>query len=144
VAASKGINVATLYVEDEDGKVIDGFRASAIRHVAYRIFNEFLAAGVAAASWGMGGTAITRQYYNEMALQIPEMRYCDNHWKADYLAKHIYPSWIKARAGKVKAEPVEDTDAGLVGKRVQDEESGSGMTSQKKSKTGRSKTAAPS
>jgi hypothetical protein len=102
------------YIENENGDVVDGYRASSIRQIAYRIFHQLDAYGVAPKSWGVAGLQVTKQFYNEMDTQIPEMRLCAGHWKAEYLATHIYPSWYSShvkRNANTKLEP-EDDDCG--------------------------------
>lgn len=42
VQASRGINVAMLYIEDDQGEPISGRQATDIRAVAYRIFQELM------------------------------------------------------------------------------------------------------
>lgn len=115
--ASQGINAATLYVEDEHGVPVDGFRAAAIRIVAHGIFVDLALAGVAPETWSSAGLAASTHYNNEMARRIPEMRFCDSHWKAHLLATNTYPSWhnvhVKkpAAAAAIKEEEPSDTSA---------------------------------
>ena len=52
-AASKGINVAMRYIKNETGDAVDGCQASEIWRIAYRIFQQLEAHGVAPKSWGV-------------------------------------------------------------------------------------------
>ena len=98
--ASQGINAATLYVEDEHGVPVDGFRAAAIRIVAHGIFVDLALAGVAQETWSSAGLAASTHYNNEMAHRIPKMRFCDSHWKAHLFATNTYLSWHNVHVKK--------------------------------------------
>lgn len=105
VMAAQGINVSMLYVEGPTGEIIDGFAATFIRSTAHRIFQQLMDLNMAPNTWGAVGSQAAKHYRHEMASEIPELRLCSNHWKADYLATHIYPSWRShARQAIIKSE----------------------------------------
>ncbi|ETW83048.1 hypothetical protein HETIRDRAFT_417053 [Heterobasidion irregulare TC 32-1] len=95
--AREGINVRMLYVEEENGNMIDGFRAKAIREFAKRIFQELLAHNLAPATWGQATMTALKYFLSEMAYQFTELRLCANGWKASQIAIDNYPSWQQGR-----------------------------------------------
>lgn len=109
--ASKGVNVACRYIEQENGDIVDGFRATAIRNIAYGIFHQLLAHGLAPKTWGAAGHDIKQHFFTEMSVQVPEMRYCEGNWKAHLLATQNYPSWSgthgAAKSTTIKSEVID-------------------------------------
>lgn len=102
---AEGINVNQQFIEDENGKTVDGHRAKTIREHAHSIFSDLLQKEKAPASWLKASDEARVQYEESMKRAIPEMGLCENHWKANQLAVNIYPSWIATRLGKrVKVE----------------------------------------
>jgi len=98
-AVSQGENVATLYVEDENGQPVDGHRLTSIRQLARKIWNKFADIGQAPPSWGKANMNFTNEYRREMCRQFPEFRLCENNWKAELLATENYSSWYSNRFG---------------------------------------------
>ena len=43
-----------------------------------------------------------------MYKRIPELRYCENHWKVDHLATINYPGWYSKHIMKEKAPKIEE------------------------------------
>jgi hypothetical protein len=95
------------YIEDSDGEVVDGFRAT-IRQIAHQIFFLLANNDMVPKTWGVAGAAICKQYNTEMAVQVQEMCYCADSWKAHYLATQIYPSWYASHGNKVRKVKSED------------------------------------
>jgi hypothetical protein len=91
--ASQGINVAMKYIQEEDGTVIDGHRATHIRTIAAGIWGALADAGVAPLTWGKGGLAIREEYNKEMRRRFPELALCASDWKAEQIAIDNYPSF---------------------------------------------------
>lgn len=126
VRAAAGINVRMRYVENEDGTVVDGFRASTIRKTAYKLFALFHSHGIAPTSWSKANFDVDRHFNREMALQIPEMRYCADNWKATYLAVQNYPSWYDSHVKSTKSMSIKveainttpsDSDSAVTGEK---------------------------
>ncbi|KAJ3911923.1 hypothetical protein F5877DRAFT_85393 [Lentinula edodes] len=97
--ASKGINVSMRWVEEKNGEIIDGYRATYIRGFAFGLLFELLKQGKLPLKWSMASNDVKIWFYTEMARQIPELRYCADHWKTQEIATTIYPGWISRHGG---------------------------------------------
>jgi hypothetical protein len=106
-----GENVSMGFAEEDDGIVIDGRRAEAIRDHVKNIFNSMSALPK---SWGQAGL-LERQYvFNEMYRKFPFLLLCFDDWKANYIAGRClstYHSTNKKRLARdtdaaVKTEPL--------------------------------------
>jgi hypothetical protein len=84
-----------LFVEDEDGKSIDGHRATEIRRIARSIWAEFAKKGRAPKSWCKADMSTAQEYNREMRRFFPELRFCEFDWKAEQIAIENYPSWYQ-------------------------------------------------
>ena len=109
--AREGINVRMLYIEEENGNAIDGFRAKAIREFAKRIFQELLAHNLAPATWGQATMTALRYFLSEMAYQFTELRLCADGWKASQVAIDNYPSWQQGRRKRTGSHVKKEEDA---------------------------------
>ena len=89
--ATQGKNVTLRFVEDENGSVIDGFRASAMCRFACELWAGLNGIGKAPKTWGKVNATVATQYQNEMERKFFKLRLCDNHWKADLIAILNYP-----------------------------------------------------
>ena len=98
--AAQGENVSLKFIKNEDEKVIDGFRATAMRRFARELWAGLNSVGKAPKTWGKVDAAVAAQYRNEMEQKFPELRLCDNHWKADLIATLNYPSWYNNNVEK--------------------------------------------
>lgn len=98
--AAQGENVSLRFVEDENGNVIDGFRATAMRRFAHELWASLNGIGKAPKTWGKVDAAVAAQYQNEMEQRFAELRLSDNHWKADLIAMLNYPSWYNNNVEK--------------------------------------------
>ena len=85
------LNVTLRFVKDENGSVIYGFRASAMRRFAHKLWAGLNSIGKAPKTWGKVNATVATQYQNEMEQKIFELHLCDNHWKADLIAILNYP-----------------------------------------------------
>ncbi|KAJ6578977.1 hypothetical protein B0H10DRAFT_1963153 [Mycena sp. CBHHK59/15] len=63
---------------------------------------EFTAEGIAPYTWGQASLSAQDQFRAKTEADIPELRLCDGHWKADKLASIVFASWC------VKQEPEGD------------------------------------
>jgi hypothetical protein len=111
------------YLEDRDGNVVDGDRASSVRDFARAVWDKLKKRGVMPASWGAADSDTRKVYYYEMAQRFYELRLCDLDWKADQIAKEGYSYWHKPmddvvatnskgkrfRAASIKAIPDSDS-----------------------------------
>lgn len=100
--ASLNVNVTMRYVELEDGKAIDGDRASEIRKFARAIWVSFGKRGLAPVKWGQADVESRKQYCQEMNSRFPELRFCDLDWKSEQIAIDNYPSWYTTWASKLR------------------------------------------
>jgi hypothetical protein len=98
--AAQGENVTLKFIEDENGIIIDGFRATAMRRFARELWSSLNSVGKAPKTWGKVDAAVASQYRNEMERKFPELRLCDNSWKADFIATLNYPSWYNNNVEK--------------------------------------------
>ncbi|KAJ6622169.1 hypothetical protein B0H10DRAFT_2014594 [Mycena sp. CBHHK59/15] len=104
---SQGVNTMGRYIEDQQGKVVDGHRLSAICKLAARIWFSLVAHGNTPRTWGQASIDVVTLYNNEMCCQFPELRLCADNWKAQKIATVNYPSWIRTH-GREKDEKDED------------------------------------
>jgi hypothetical protein len=91
--ASQGENVTLRFVEDENGNIIDGFRATSIRKFSREIWSGLSNIGKAPKTWGRVDAKVAAEYKTEMGRRFPELRLCEGNWKADLIATLNYPSW---------------------------------------------------
>jgi hypothetical protein len=111
VRAAQGENVTMKFVEDENGNVIDGYRASSIRKFARLLWAGLSNAGRAPKSWGKVDAQTSSQFQIEMCQKFPELRLCEGNWKVDLIATMNYPSWSSNQA-KEKEENRKCASAG--------------------------------
>jgi len=64
--ASQGENVTMWFVEDQNGVVVDGFRASAIRKFSREIWLGLANIGKAPKTWGKIDARVAAEYRTEM------------------------------------------------------------------------------
>jgi hypothetical protein len=98
--ASQGENVTLRFVEDVNGNVIDGFRATAIRKFSREIWSGLVNIGKAPKTWGRVDAKVAAEYRTEMCRKFPELRLCEGNWKADLIATLNYPSWYNNHVEK--------------------------------------------
>lgn len=91
--AAQGVNVAMRYIEDENGQVIDGHRASAMRKLAHSIWMALANTGKAPAKWSQADIVVAQSYRRKMRHHFPKLQLCENDWKVDLIASDNYPSW---------------------------------------------------
>jgi len=60
------------FAEDEDGQMIDGHRASAIRHHARAIFNDIATWTTPPGTWGAASSVMRSYYHNRCMLAFPK------------------------------------------------------------------------
>jgi hypothetical protein len=96
--AAQGENVSMKFVEDENGNVIDGYRASSIRKFARSLWAGLSKAGKAPKSWGKVDAQTSSHFQIEMGRKFTELRLCEGNWKVDLIATMNYPSWFSNQA----------------------------------------------
>jgi hypothetical protein len=108
--SAKGMNVKERFIEDENGQTIDGHRARDIRAHARSIWIALASCNRSPPTWGKADLETIRSYRHEMTAKFPELRLCDNDWKADLVATINYPSWRTnyMKSNVVKEEHPED------------------------------------
>lgn len=90
-----GENVSFGFVEDINGLTVNGFCVSEITSVTREIWAELHDRNMAPTTWGKS-SATTRNFYRmEMYKRVPELQYCENHWKADHLTTMNYSGWYR-------------------------------------------------
>lgn len=90
---SKGTNNNVLYIEDTEGKTVDGYRLGDIRAHARAIWTSFRSVNRIPTIWSRADAEIAGVYRREMRSKFFEFALCENDWKADLLAAESYPSW---------------------------------------------------
>ena len=98
--AAQGENVTLRFIEDENGNIIDGYRATAMRRLARELWAGLNSVGKAPKTWGKVDATVAAQYRNEMERKFSELRLCDHSWKADFIATLNYPSWYNNNVEK--------------------------------------------
>lgn len=91
-AVAQGQNNACMYIENENGQPVDGYRLSSIRQLARVVWVKFAEMGMAPVSWGKANLMLANEYKSEMRHRFPEFRLCENDWKLQQLATTDYPS----------------------------------------------------
>ena len=84
--AAQGENISMKFVEDENGDVIDGFKAISIRKFARSLWAGLSKAGRAPKSWGRADAQTSSQFQIEMCQKFPELKLCEGNWKVDLIA----------------------------------------------------------
>ena len=109
--AETGENVATDYIEREDGTIADGDVAKNIREYLRSIFNEVnKSPNMELPTQWSDATIIVRKYiYDQLYAKYPYIRICEEDWKATYLVSRAltsFQSTLRRRQGKttVKVE----------------------------------------
>ncbi|KAF9470350.1 hypothetical protein BDN70DRAFT_713990 [Pholiota conissans] len=90
-----GENVATDYIETEDGQIVDGRVAKSIRDHLRAIYNEMEKSKkkVLPAVWGDVGLSDRKYVFRELYKEFPYIRLCDDNWKAKRLASTVLTSF---------------------------------------------------
>lgn len=108
---AKGINKTVKYIEDTEGKPVDGYKVRDIRSHARAIWANFQTIGRVPSSWGKADAETATVYRREMRLKFFEFALCENDWKADLLATESYPSWYSnhIKSNEIKGESTDST-----------------------------------
>ena len=91
---AQGVNVSFTFVEDKYGVCLNGYAIRDINATAREIWQELKRRGKAPKTWLTGAsTSIKNFYRTEMYQRHEELRFCQNHWKVDFIASHSYSGW---------------------------------------------------
>ena len=93
---AQGENVAMTYIEHSDGTAINGRLAAKIRRYARSIWMDFYPRDMAPDKWGDVRRKPLDEFTREMEKKFPVLRYCEDHWKVNYVATKNYPQWYKS------------------------------------------------
>ncbi|KAF8201228.1 hypothetical protein K438DRAFT_1965739 [Mycena galopus ATCC 62051] len=77
--ASQGVNVSGKFIEEGNGKVVDGYRVTAILKCAQCLWFLFLEYGRAPSMWSQASADVVALYHDEMGRQFPELRLCSEN-----------------------------------------------------------------
>ncbi|ETW77538.1 hypothetical protein HETIRDRAFT_429724 [Heterobasidion irregulare TC 32-1] len=113
-----GHNMTMKYVQDQQGKVIDGYYASAIRDAAYQIWYELLLRGIAPPKWSQVSLGASDFYYQEMEYRFPELRFCGGppaHWKSRHIARDNFPAFVQGLSRKNMTHLLRPLPYGAIG-----------------------------
>jgi hypothetical protein len=90
---------------DSEGLPIGAERLQDMFKSARVIFQQLKVRGVAKKTWSEMDPAFTQFYFQQMALEFPELRLCSKNWKANQIATSgVYSKWY-ARAFKIPSQP---------------------------------------
>jgi hypothetical protein len=99
-----------LYIEDANGAPIDGPRATEIRKRAREIFLKFKTSGTSPKTWTQLDLTSLQYYRVEMCTQFPELRFCEQDWKADKVAIDTYSGWYRNQTKSQTKSKLESND----------------------------------
>ena len=99
---------AKFFVETEQGDLVNDDRLDEIRKHARKFWDEIDKAS-APPTWKHAPTEMKQMYQRFMVDKFPELRLCDNSWKADQIAASNYGSWynywVKRRINDAQMKP---------------------------------------
>jgi hypothetical protein len=107
--ASSNENVATDYIELEDGQVVEGDKAANIRKRVRDIFKEMRSSAkmVLPKTWSEAGITERNFFLQELYKDYPYIAFCDDDWKGIFLASRTLSAFHNSLRRKVKSEVVE-------------------------------------
>ena len=115
---AQGVNVTYTFMEDENGTLLSGFTTRAINTTAREIWQELKKRNKAPKTWLTGASTSVRNFYRvEMYRRHHQLRFCENHWKVDFIASNSYPGWYRRHVlGKngIKDESSDETPSSTV------------------------------
>jgi hypothetical protein len=90
-----GTEVARFFIETEEGEIVDEDRFDKMRKYARKIWDLFETEGSVPPSWGQAARQLKQRYHKLMRDNFPELKLCNDNWKADQIATSNYPSWYQ-------------------------------------------------
>lgn len=106
-AEGRQLNNCERYIETEDGSIISGTVAAAMRAKCRSLWIQMALDGTAPQSWLKVGEVAGAKFRSDMGLAFPELRLCEHDWKVQRLAVQNYSSFD--REAFVKLEPMDDS-----------------------------------
>jgi hypothetical protein len=98
-------NVGQKYIENLDGKEVDGHTAARARNVSTAAFVQLKIAGYAAKNYDSLPYAARSYLYTVVIAAVPQLAYCnDGAWKADLLMQERYREWAGRNGFKATNE----------------------------------------
>ena len=116
--AASNENVATDYIELEDGQVVEGDKAANIRKRVRDIFKEMRSSAKMdlPKTWSEAGITERNFFLQELYKDYPYIAFCDDDWKGIFLASRTLSAFhnsLRRKDGKVKSEVVEKKEEKL-------------------------------
>jgi hypothetical protein len=113
--AASNENVATDYIELEDGQVVEGDKAANIRKRVRDIFKEMMSSAkmVLPKTWSEAGITERNFFLQELYKDYPYIAFCDDDWKAIFLASRTLSAFHNSLRRKVKSEVVEKKEESM-------------------------------
>ncbi|KAF7334979.1 hypothetical protein MVEN_02247900 [Mycena venus] len=102
---AEDINIMTWYIKKEDGSIVSGKEAQAIRTTQLAIYRDIqrISPGDLPKTWGTASLTVVNYHRAQMYAAYLFLRLCNSHWKVDHLATNTYSSWY-TKAVKKKAK----------------------------------------
>ncbi|KAJ6448969.1 hypothetical protein C8R47DRAFT_1230828 [Mycena vitilis] len=98
------------FLSTEGGTPPTKARISEARSCSSSFYFELKAENALPDTWGQAPMSTKTRFRAIVESEIPELRLCDGHWKADKLASVTYSSWCGSHRSKVKMESDSDND----------------------------------
>ncbi|KAJ6488572.1 hypothetical protein C8R47DRAFT_1125995 [Mycena vitilis] len=100
-----------LFITTEDGDPPSKDRMSEARRCAASFYFELKSQDLQPTTWREATMSTKTRFRALLESEIPELRLCSEHWKADKLATITYSSWCGSHnSTKIKKEAVSDDD----------------------------------
>ncbi|KAK7025696.1 hypothetical protein R3P38DRAFT_2471278, partial [Favolaschia claudopus] len=81
------------FITDKEGSPLPSTRITAMRRRCAEYFFELKSASVLPTTWSQGTLTIKQNFRAVLENEVPELRLCDGHWKAEKLGSLTYSSW---------------------------------------------------
>lgn len=111
---TRGISPTWRFLQDESGQPIDKTTLSRISQVARGKFIEMATKGVLPGSWDKVQWSARADFEHGMEDQFFFLRLCENNWKVNEVAKHLFPGFKQNNPvlfTTIKTEPVSASTA---------------------------------
>ncbi|KAG5650260.1 hypothetical protein H0H81_000142 [Sphagnurus paluster] len=106
------------YIQDRNGNAVSTGRAKSISSHARSIWRNLAHLDLAPTSWKKALPEASNFFRQEMYAFCDDLRLCENDWKVEYLAVHLYTGWYRAiRDAKKEMKQEPDSDLQQIRKR---------------------------
>ncbi|KAJ7463091.1 hypothetical protein B0H11DRAFT_2310327 [Mycena galericulata] len=101
-----------LFITAQDGRSPTTERMSEARSCTSSLYFELKAENLLPTTWTQATHSVKNRFRAVVESEVPELRLCDNHWKADKLASITFSSWCGTHRKdmKIKSEQESDND----------------------------------